>query len=63
MDPEHLGALGINENSFDGNVCSLCHEEPIGWTFPQATFRFDCGHAFCVDCVMERIEFELSNTS
>ena len=49
-------------DSVAANKCTLCQEEPIGFNYPASTFRFNCGHAFCIACTKENLEQYIIDT-
>ena len=51
-------SVGMDEQ----NKCILCKDEPIGFNYPTSTFRFNCGHAFCIFCTREGLEQYILDT-
>ena len=47
--------------SIVADKCTLCWDETIGPANAAQTFRFNCGHAFCVLCTMEHLEPFIQN--
>eukprot|EP00347_Sterkiella_histriomuscorum_P018509 403345242 len=51
------GPLPINESSTV--FCDICYDN---YNF-QDTFRFDCGHRYCISCTRDQLRYQIQNAS